>query len=98
MNDRKFAAIAVLLALSGACLTSACFNADSPWFFIGLLFVILAAMGGACAYFAGKRGTVDDAYEMGYQAGFRKGERVRPKVIRLEPARERERRRSPTPD
>lgn len=93
MTCRRFAALTIALALAGVILTSAEFDPTKAVFFLGLVFVLLAAMGGVCWYFSGKRGTLDDAFEAGYQAGFHRGERVKPKVIRLERDRERSSRR-----
>lgn len=84
MTSRRFAALTVLLALAGTITMSADFDPTDALFFLGVVAVLLAAMGGVCWYFAGKRGHLDDAFEAGYRAGLHKGQRIRPRVIRLE--------------
>lgn len=84
MTRYQFAALTVAVALFGLIAVSVDYDTTSGLFFIGLVAVVLAGMGGVCWYFSGKRGTLDDAYQVGYDAGFDKGRRVRPKVIRLE--------------
>lgn len=57
---------------------------DGGWFDLARLAVVMGGQLAVSAYFAGKRGTVDDAFQAGYDAGFHKGERCRPKIIRLD--------------
>jgi hypothetical protein len=51
---------------------------------VGLTLVNLSALVGVAGYFAGKRANLDDAFEAGYQAGFHRGERAKPKVLRMD--------------
>ena len=91
MTCRRFAALTIVVALAGLVLTSADWDPTNALFFLVLVLILLAAMGGVCWYFAGKRATLDDAFEVGYEAGFRRGERVRPKVIQMPSGLDRER-------
>lgn len=89
MTCRRFAALTLAVFLASVVLIAADFDPDSPWYYLGLTLLVISGMGGVCWFFAGKRATLDDAYEIGYQAGFHRGERVKPKVIRLPTERHR---------
>jgi hypothetical protein len=91
MNCRRTTALVTgLTFLIGVVLISSHFDPNSAWYYLGLTVVVMAGMAGVCWYFAGKRANLDDAFEAGYQAGFYRGERVKPKVIRLPIERHRE--------
>lgn len=59
------------------------FDTNDPLFSIGE-FVSLMSFGLFVAgFFTGKRSSIDDAFEAGYQAGHHRGQRVKPKLIYL---------------
>ncbi len=90
MKTTRVVEIAVVATgLAGLTLTTVHFNnTDSDWFVLGVASLMVTAVLGMSAYFMRKSHHQDDTFEAGYQAGFYRGQRVKPKVIRLERARE----------
>lgn len=81
MRTKALALVALSMIIGGTvCLV---IHFDGDWDRIGALVIIMGGQVAVSAYFAGKRGNLDDAFQAGFQAGFYKGERVRPKVVRL---------------
>ena len=76
----RFGGACAALLVAGSAMVASHFDASSPWLMLGLTAIQLAVGAAVAFYFAGKRQTIDDAYQMGYEAGFHKGERVKPKV------------------
>lgn len=64
-------------------------GSDRDWFIIGTLMMVVGVVLAVCAYFAKNRHHLDDAFQAGFTSGLHKGQRIRPKVIRLERDRER---------
>lgn len=92
MNATRWGvAAATTLGAGGAVLVGWHFeNGDHDWFLIGMAALLAAVILGVCAYFARNRHHLDDAFDAGYQSGFHRGQRVKPKVIRLPTERRRE--------
>lgn len=67
------------------------FNANSAWFGLGEHGCMIAMGLALAGVFSGRRSSIDDAFEAGYQAGHHRGQRVRPKVIQLPSERRQER-------
>jgi hypothetical protein len=78
------ALVAGMVGMSGAVTTILNFDPDSPWFGLGLLALGLAAVSGLTAYVVSHRTKIIEAFDVGFQAGVRKGiRRGRPTVVRL---------------
>lgn len=82
-RELAFAGVAFVLLVTGVVMVVAGWGSAGPLLTIGVGTVQLSALGSVATYFAGKRANLDDAFEAGYQAGFYRGQRIKPKVVRL---------------
>lgn len=70
-----FAALAVL-ALTGFGLVDANFDANSPWFFIGLALLVVSCIGFNAVTREAHTRTLNEEFDAGYRVGYRAGRRT----------------------
>lgn len=73
------------LGMSGIVDTIVNFNAQSPWYYVGLLLVGMAGTTGLAGTVMTKRARINTAFDIGFDAGFKRGRCVgRPVVVDLD--------------
>jgi hypothetical protein len=70
-----FAALG-LLALTGFGLVDANFDANSPWFFIGLATLVVSCIGVNAVMREAHTRTLNEEFDAGYRVGYRAGRRT----------------------
>lgn len=70
-----FAALG-LLALTGFGLVDADFDANDPWFFIGLAIIVVAFIAGNAVMREAHTRTLNEEFDAGYRVGYRAGRRT----------------------
>lgn len=81
---RIFIILSGILGMSGVLITAIEFDPDTPWFSVGLLCISIACLCGVGACLSFHRTRIIAAFDVGFQAGYRKGRRIgTPKVINL---------------
>lgn len=62
----------------GSLLTAAFFNPEEPWFFVGMLLILIGCAGVTCGTVIKRARTMDEEFHAGYSVGYREGRRVPP--------------------
>lgn len=85
---RSMLITAVLLILAGTALTAREWDAQEPWFYLGLALFVVGSLGLAVTPLVSRRANLEHAYEAGWEAGYSRGRRVdKPKVVSMHDAR-----------
>ena len=71
-----------LLAVTGFGLVDASFDANDPWFFIGLASIVVSCIGVNAVLREARTRTLNDEFEAGYRVGYRAGRRTLLSVAR----------------